>query len=69
MWVNYKVAKSAVAEGTSIVNEIEMELPFNNILKADAVAKSGNDTRVGMSALERRRLESLGRSHQSAVEL
>ena len=26
-----------------------MESPFNNISKADAVAKSGNDTRVGTS--------------------
>ena len=42
--------------------------PVNNILKADAAAKSGNDTRVGTSGLERRRLESWGQAQQSAVE-
>ena len=32
------------------MKEIEIEPPpLNNILKADAVAKRGNDTRVGMS--------------------
>jgi hypothetical protein len=31
------------------VDEIEMDPPINNILKADAVAKSGNNTRVGTS--------------------
>ncbi len=36
--------------GRGHVKEIEIEPPpLNNILKADAVAKRGNDTRVGMS--------------------
>ena len=35
--------------GQGHVNEIEMESLLNYILKADAVAKSGNDTRVGTS--------------------
>jgi hypothetical protein len=36
--------------GRGHVKEIEIDPPpLNNILKADAVAKRGNDTRVGMS--------------------
>jgi len=39
---------------------MEPPLGLGNILKADAVAKSGNDTRAGTSGLERRRLETWG---------
>ena len=38
------------------MKEIEIEPPpLNNILKADAVAKRGNDTRVGMRTTANRR--------------
>ena len=42
--------KEKYGVGRGHVKEIEIEPPpLNNILKADAVAKRGNDTRVGMS--------------------
>ena len=49
-----------VAEGTLIRLRWNPPLGLGNILKADAVAKSGNDTRAGTSGLERRRLETWG---------
>jgi len=42
--------KEKYGVGRGHVKEIEIEPPLlNNILKADAVTKRGNDTRVGMS--------------------
>jgi len=42
--------KEIYGVGRGHVKEIEIEPPpLNNIVKADAVAKRSNDTRVGMS--------------------
>jgi len=42
--------KEKYGVGQGHMKEIEIEPPpFNNVVKADAVAKRGNNTRVGMS--------------------